>query len=180
MRQLLMHCRCLDTLPGLPVLPDGLHLRVAAHSDSETLACLLAAAFDDDTWTTERVGTSLLDAHDVPTTYAIFDGRVAVATASVLLRDDSHPNSGYLHWVAVDPSWQGRRLGHVVCLAVLHEFARLKRRDIFLKTDDQRLPAIKTYVNLGFAGVVREEEERERWLKIAEAIPSVMTEDSLA
>ena len=177
MRQLLMRRSNLGTSPDMPVLPGGLRLRVAAHADSETLACLLAAAFGDDTWTIERVGSSLLDAPDVPTTYIVVDGRRAVATASVLLREDRPRCSGYLHWVAVDPRSQGNRLGQVVSLAVLHDFSRMNRHNVCLKTDDERLPAIKTYINLGFAGVIRNEDERVRWAKIADSIPSVTTVD---
>jgi RimJ/RimL family protein N-acetyltransferase len=56
-----------------------------------------------------------------------------------------------LGWVAADPAVRGRGLGRLVCVATLrylHE--RLGAAEAFLRTDDERLPAIGLYLKLGF------------------------------
>lgn len=160
----------LDALPALPPPPDGYRLRLAEDADADALAALLRAAFDDDAWTVARVRADLLDASDVVSTFVVdFDGR-PVATASARLRPDSHPGSGYLHWVGALPGHAGKRLGFIVSLAVLHEFVRLNCRDAVLETDDFRLPAIKTYQNLGFRPEFRDETHEARWEVVEETL----------
>ncbi len=170
MSQLFMRRADLDDLPALPLLPGGYRLRVAEDADADALAALLRAAFDDDDWTTARVRADLLDAPDVVSTWVIdFDGQPA-ATASTRLRADRFPDSGYVHWVGALPSHAGRRLGFIVSLAVLHEFVRLGCRDAVLETDDFRLPAIKTYRNLGFRPEIQEETHAARWKAVEEKL----------
>jgi len=179
MNQLLMHLSELSDLPPIPFLNDGMQLRIATSADASELASLLAAAFaPTHEWDVDRVNAELLECADVPTSYIISDCDAIVATASVLLRADQALNAGYLHWVAVNPSWQGQGLGYVVSLAVLHELARLGRSGASLKTDDHRLAAIKTYLKLGFVGVCNCDEDVDRWARISLILPSVGTEQA--
>ena len=89
-----------------------------------------------------------------------------IATASARLLPERFPASGYLHWVAVDPAHQGQKLGHSVSLAVLREFQALGCSDAVLETQDHRLPAIKTYLALGFKPERLDEAHRLRWERI--------------
>jgi mycothiol synthase len=167
MDQLLMRRSTLDSLPPIPPLPPGYTLREYQDGDLEPVARLLSAAFNDENWTPDQVRRKLVDAPDVRKTFVVAYEGAPVAVASVRLLPDRFPDSGYLHWVAVDPAHQGRKLGAVVVLAVLHEFARIGCKDAVLETDDDRLPAIKTYQNLGFRPEHREPMHVDRWAKIA-------------
>ena len=80
-------------------------------------------------------------------------------TATAQLLDDG----AYLHYVAVRDAHQGKRLAFSLCAAVLERHRALNHRGCFLTTDDFRLPAIKTYLNLGFLPVLWSEDARERW-----------------
>ena len=60
------------------------------------------------------------------------------------------PNGGELGWVAVTPSHNGKGLGYIVCAAITKRFLELGYREIYLLTDDFRIPAIKTYLKLGY------------------------------
>ena len=152
----------LDALPELPALPAGYALRSAAPEDAAALAGLLQSAFPEEVWTLERVQSTLLQAPDVEETYLITNGTILIATASARIAPE-FPESGYLHWVAVAPDAQGEKLGYFISLAVLHDFARRGCRDAMLETDDHRLPAIKTYQNLGFVPEPRHESHSARW-----------------
>ena len=159
----------LDALPEIPALPAGYALRSAAPTDAAALAGLLQSAFPEEVWTPERVSSVLLEASDVEETYLITSGSALIATASARIAPE-HPESGYLHWVAVAPDAQGERLGLLISLVVLHDFARRGCRDAVLETDDHRLPAIKTYQNLGFVPEPRHDTHPARW---AEALANL-------
>ncbi len=163
---LLMRRPDLLLLPALPALPQNYALREMQPNDVPAVAAVLRRAFADETWNEARVVSVLNEQEGVKQTFLIDFQGLPIATASARLKPDQFPGSGYLHWVAVDPDHTGHRLGHVVSLAVLHAFVALGCADAVLETQDERLPAIKTYLKLGFAPVYRDETHRERWKAI--------------
>ncbi len=146
--QVLMRRPGLDRLPP-PTLPAGYALRLAEAPDADGIAVVMASAFGPE-WAADRVRRSLLDAPDVETTFVIETAGGPVATASARLDPVRFAGSGYVHWVGVHADHRGQRLGAAVVLAVLDRFRELGCRDAVLETDPPRLPAIRTYLNLGF------------------------------
>jgi mycothiol synthase len=90
-----------------------------------------------------------------------------VATASAWFREKYGPEMGYLHMVGVLSSYTGKGLGLQISLAALHCMRQEGRSKVFLHTDDFRLPAIKTYLKLGFTPQVDSAEVADRWKKIS-------------
>lgn len=170
MQQLLMRRPHLRDLPPLPAAPQGYALHdlirgpdPGEDADLARIACLLAVAFTDAAWTPAKAREAFILDASVRRTVMITHGDVAVATASARLLPDAFPGSGYVHWVATDPAHAGKRLGWLVSLAVLHAFADLGCVDVVLETDDYRIPALKTYLGLGFEPVIRDESHPRRW-----------------
>ncbi len=159
----------LEELPALPELPAGYDLRPAQARDEEPLAAALSRAFELE-WTPERVRNSLTSAADVDAVYVIAHNGVPVATASARLVPDRFPGSGYVHWVGVDPDYRGHRLGWIVSLRVLHRLRELGLRDAHLETDDFRLPAITTYLRLGFLPEPVDPGHPARWEAVRQAL----------
>lgn len=170
MDNLLMRRPGLLNLPPLPALPQSYALREMQPNDVSAVATVLRRAFADETWDNARVTSVLSEQEGVKQTFLIDFRGQPIATASARFKPDQFPGSGYLHWVAVDPDHTGNRLGHVVSLAVLHAFIALGYADAVLETQDERLPAIKTYLKLGFAPVYRDETHQERWKAILAAL----------
>ena len=168
MRQLRMRRAHLGDLPKV-VLPEGDRLRKATFPDAIALADVLGASFPEYGWTAEKVRGELLHNPEVFETFVIDRGKKPVATASCK-RTGEDPHLGYLHWCGVQPEAQGARLGRMVCIAVLKAFAAEGMTAAILDTDDFRMPAIKTYLNLDFEPEIRDEEDRERWSKILSAL----------
>src|SRR5579871_1551471 len=166
MQQLLMRRPNLENLPDAADLPAGYMLRDGHEEDIPRLATVLGAAFLNTDWTSEEAHKSLIADASVKRIFVIECDGALVATASSRLLPNVYPDSGYVHWVGVDPAHQGRRLGYSVTLATLTDFAARGCRDAVLETDDFRIPAIKTYLKLGFTPVYRDETHRERWDKI--------------
>ena len=79
---------------------------------------------------------------------------------------EQDPFGGELGWVAGDPEHKGRGLGLAVCAAVTARFIQAGYRRIYLWTDDWRLPALKTYLKLGYEPVFYKEDMAERWQEV--------------
>ncbi len=152
MGSLTMRRADLRDLLTLPVPPQGYLLRTVRPDETATLAALMRLAFPEMAaeWDEAHVERELTADPNVARTFVIEAGDMVVATASALLEPEANPGVGVIHWVAVHPEHRGQRLGYLVSLAVLHEFVRQGCRSALLRTDPERLPAIKTYQNLGF------------------------------
>ena len=86
------------------------------------------------------------------------------ATASAWRSEKYGANTGYLHMVGVSPKHQGKRFGYHISLAAMHKLKNEGCGEIALQTDDFRLAAIKTYLNLGFEPDLHFHESiRSRW-----------------
>jgi mycothiol synthase len=164
MGQLVMRRPSLADLPPL-ASPHGYALRQARADDAEGLAALLVRAFNDP-WDAARATRDLLAAPDVLRTFLVLSGDAVVATASAQLVPKRWPGSGVLHWVATDPAHAGHRLGRLASLAALHALRDHGCGDARLLTDDHRLPAVRTYLGLGFEPEPVEADHAERWTAV--------------
>jgi mycothiol synthase len=157
----------LDDLPEPPALPPGYTLRAYRSDDLPALATLLTRAFGDP-WDEERVRRVLVEAPDVEETYLIAHQDRLVATASARVMPDVYPGSGYLHWVGTDPEHQGKGLGTLVSIRVLHHFRDAGLRDAVLETQTNRVRAVRTYLRLGFVPEYHygDPGEQLRWAQV--------------
>lgn len=154
----------------LPVrLPDGYLLRSFRSGDEEGHAQLLDRC-DLGRWDIERARNTIL-AHPLsPEGIKLVekDGElVAAAWARHAPDTGGHgARRGELGWVACSPEHRGKRLGRAVCAAVLNHFQALGYDEVYLLTDHWRLPAIKTYFNLGFRPVIDSADARYEWARV--------------
>ena len=100
------------------------------------------------------------------TFFITFEGK-PVATACTIPPPSTEGRSE-LGWVSVSPDHQSKGLGYQVCLAVLHFAKKMASPETFLNTDDWRLPAVKTYLNLGFEPEMTHESHPKRWQAVYE------------
>ena len=157
-----------DDIASIPAwdCPEGYSLRKIQKGDEENLAMLLASAgvghpswddFDEPKMIEylsapeRRQGTHVVQRQDE---------LCAVCFAS--RRADFCPSWGQLDYVCVHPHHRGQGLAFGVCAAVLRYLRSQSYKAATLTTlgilpDDHRLPAVKTYLNLGFLPVMTEE-----------------------
>lgn len=88
-----------------------------------------------------------------------------------------HPSGGELGWVAGHPDHSGKGLGATVCAAVIRRFADAGYKRVYLRTDDFRLPAIKTYLKLGFLPFLFDEDMHDRWREVCDKLDWPFTPD---
>jgi mycothiol synthase len=83
---------------------------------------------------------------------------------------ERHRFGGELGWVASNLAHKGHGLGMTVCAAVVNRFLSAGYRNIYLNTDDFRLPAIKTYLRLGFVPLLHTPDMHDRWQLICDQL----------
>jgi mycothiol synthase len=74
-----------------------------------------------------------------------------------------HPCGGELGWVAGDHEHKGKGLGYAVCAAATRRLIEIGYRNIYLRTDDFRLAAIKVYLKLGYVPFLFAPDMEGRW-----------------
>lgn len=70
---------------------------------------------------------------------------------------------GYVLFVGVAKPYQGHGLGYQITLHVLHDFVNHGFHSAILETDDYRLPALKTYLKLGFLPRIVHPQQYKQW-----------------
>jgi mycothiol synthase len=82
----------------------------------------------------------------------------------------TYPFWGELGWLAGDPDHIGKGLGLVVSARVTSRLMDAGYRNIQLFTEDYRLPAIKTYLKLGYVPSLYLEGMTNRWKVICKEL----------
>ncbi|WP_127493789.1 GNAT family N-acetyltransferase [Paenibacillus glycanilyticus] len=170
--QLLMLREDLGMLPDL-VLPKGYVEHSLRSGDEYGWERIIMASFggehhfdkemaSDDSYKPERVR------------FISIENGEPVATASAWYRPQCKENTGYLHMVGLLPEHAGKKLGYAVSLAALHHMAREGRTRAVLHTDDFRIPAIKTYFDLGFIPELADDSHLGRWVALAKQLNRVI------
>lgn len=165
--QLVMLRPHLDELPEVPPLPGGYRLRPYAEGDMSSLVATLADSFREY-WDAPRVARELTAAPDVQTVYVVAHGDTVVGTASSRFVPTRYPDAGYIHWVGVSSEHLRRGIASALLVRVLHEFKERGYPAAVLETDDFRIPAIRSYMKLGFVPIydVLGEDHRARWSQV--------------
>jgi mycothiol synthase len=96
----------------------------------------------------------------------IINGKIVASAKGLHNPADANPTSGELGWVAGDSAHAGLGLGRAVCAAVTKRLIGSGSRDIYLFTDDWRIPALKTYLKMGYIPLLFAPEMAKRWQSI--------------
>lgn len=80
------------------------------------------------------------------------------------------PDSATVHEVFTDEKYRGLGLGRVLMTKLMNHAAEKGFPELWLTTDDWRIPAIKLYIHLGFLPVLSEPDLRMRWQALLDEI----------
>lgn len=178
-RQLRMVRPDLENLPE-PRLPSGYGMRAYRAGDEEHWADIISDSFGGTKRTADdtRGEITSRDVFRPEGFYFATYQETPVGTACAWRLSVDETEVGYVHMVGVAAAHTGHKLGKWVSLAVLTYFRDNGFRCAMLDTDDFRLPAIKTYLNLGFIPVYLEAGHASRWSAVLEqlSVPSLATE----
>jgi mycothiol synthase len=163
--QLVMLRQSLESLQPVQ-LPPGYSLRTSTDSDGVHWARIVRESFGDGGYD-EASFVRIMKTDPAYRPERIFfvcdPAGEPCATASAYRNDRFDCATGCVHFVGTCPGHAGKRLGYAVTLAVLHQFRAEDLARAVLLTDDFRLAAIKTYLNLGFVPLIVHENQPPRW-----------------
>ncbi len=184
MKQLAMKAK-IDTIPKREVvLPNGYKFINFDGSESQKNAWKTIVVeppvppFDaDEYWKIAIEDYSSLDL--VPERdiwFVLNDKSEYVATITTI----THANgTGYLHMVKMLMSERGKGIGQAMSDFSIEEFRKRGINEVYLTTDDFRIPAIKTYLKSGYLPIIYTDPESDmlaRWDKIFNDINYPKTE----
>ena len=155
-------------------LPAGYALHTLAERGEQEWIETLNSTGELGVWDDARAREWLEgDHHVVPeASYIVVSGGMPVATTCLVTpRAEGAPVE--VGWVSVSPDHQGKGLGYQVMLAVLLDAREMGWTAARLWTDDWRLPAIKTYLNLGFEPDMDHESHPKRWRAVFEKLGDI-------
>ena len=168
--QLDMRCNKFDDLPEV-VIPDGYVMDTFETRGVNDWIEVLNATNQLGEWDQEKAKTWIEGERSIikqGTFFILFNDRpVASACTIPPGSEEKRPEIG---WITVSPDHQGKKLGYQVTLAGLRFLKSREYSETFLHTDDWRLPAIKTYLNLGFEPELTHESHPDRWQAIYERL----------
>ena len=170
-RQLRMVRPNLKDLPEL-ILPAGYGMRTYRKGDEVHWARIISDSFGGRERTAQDTENEITgrDVFVPDGLYFATHRDVPVGTACAWRQSVDEKDVGYVHMVGVVAEHTGHKLGKWVSLAVLSYFRDNGFKCSMLDTDDFRIPAVKTYLNLGFIPVYVEEGQPERWHDIFEKL----------
>jgi GNAT superfamily N-acetyltransferase len=87
----------------------------------------------------------------------------AVATTTAWYGDDLGERRGRIHWVAVVPEEQGKKLSKPLLSRAMTQLARLGHTSAYLTTQTTSWRAVNMYLKYGFVPLLRHEACREGW-----------------
>ncbi|MFO7900541.1 MAG: GNAT family N-acetyltransferase, partial [Planctomycetota bacterium] len=168
--QLVMVRNRLDDLPEVE-LPGDCALRTYRPGDAPAWKTILNESFERPPGHMKFDAVLRADPAFRPERifFVLCDGR-PVASASAWRHPVKMPDAGAVHYVGVRKAYRGRRLGYQVSLAALHRMRDEGLDRAWLLTDDFRLAAVKTYLDLGFRPLLVHENQRERWRDVFDAL----------
>lgn len=70
---------------------------------------------------------------------------------------------GRVHWVAIVPEEQGKKLSNCLLSNILFKLKELQYKKAYLATSSKRLGAIYLYLKFGFVPVLEKEEDINAW-----------------
>jgi mycothiol synthase len=165
--QLVMFIESLEDLEHVSV-PDGYTVRHFRDGDDKHWEKIIKASFNYECNFEKEIAQN--ENFKPEKVWFICDGDIPVATATAWYSTNWDKSVGYLHMVGMLPEYAGKSLGLKASLAAIHEMKHEGRSSSVLNTDDFRLPAIKTYLRLGYKPHFTHESHELRWKDILEKL----------
>ena len=153
-----------------PPLPAGYSLRTyRAGDDDGWVALLVRSGFAE--WDREKFIDFMAQPERRAGSHVVeHDGQLVAATFAS--RKQLEPAIGAVDYVVCLPEHRGRRLGALTTVVVMQYLFDHGYEAIILATDDERMPALKVYLDIGFRPVLNRLDMAPRWLDITNALDS--------
>lgn len=156
-------------LDGIPEVdtPAGYTWRTFAAAD-EAAWCGIIEGNIGEGWTPDKFELAIFTApqFDPEGLFLAFKGDEPAGTSCAWRKMPEETEQGILHMLAVRQAHRNRGLGTFLTFKILEYLRRRGFQCCQLTTDDERLAAIKIYLNLGFEPLYTHENHRGRWREV--------------
>jgi len=152
-------------------LPPGYVLTTyAATYDEAYIRLMRAAGFDN--WGHKNLGHVLARCLPGGLFFIVHEATGALVGTACAIHNPTahHPFGAEVGWVAVDPAHRGKGLGYAVTAAATRRLREAGYEQIYLLTDDWRLPALRTYLRLGFVPFLFQPNMAKRWRAVCDRL----------
>ena len=157
--------------PLLYPVPAGYTLRAYRQGDAAAyIALMQRAGFSN--WD-ESKAQRVFDTMYPGGVYFIVHGTSGALVASAAAQNrphDMHPAGGEMGWVATHPDYRGQGLSYIVVSLATRRLLAEGHEDVYLRTDDGRLPALRVYLKLGFTPLLYLPDMAARWQAVCAAL----------
>jgi len=152
-------------------VPDGYVLRIYRPGDAEGFFRLMARAGYPD-WNRIELDKWLQMILPNGFFFLVDESSGTMAATAMAVHNPSplHPFGGTLSCVATDPDHRGRGLGRVVSAEATGRLLRGGYTDVYMQTDDWRLPAIQIYLRMGWIPFLFQGDMLGRWQTVCQAL----------
>ena len=162
-----------DGTPALPLeLPEGYTLLTMPELDDgvEQWLDIMQYGLSDGREDVSFYKTCMLDMpfYEEDKCFFIMYGGKAIATLTVVC--DPETKDALIHMVGSLPECRGKGVGNMLGTVADHVLKTTGMQTARLKTDDFRVPAIKTYLKIGFQPDLSTEDYVQRWDAIYKSI----------
>ncbi len=155
----------------------GYTIRTYQTADEQAFLHLMSLS-DFDPWDDEKLSDNMNLVIPGGWFFAVDSAGQIVATAMGLHNYSwLSPFTGDIGWVFCHPDHWGHALGLALCARVTQRFLEAGYTKIQLHTEYYRLPAIKTYLKLGFVPSIASSEDADLWADVCEQLNSLYEPD---
>ncbi len=158
--------------PYCPAVTPAPGYTIRTYQDGDEQAFLhLMSLSDFDPWDEEKLTYNINIVIPDGWFFAVDSNGQIVATAMGQHNYSGlSPFTGDVGWVFCHPDHRGHALSLALCARVTQRFLKADYTKIQLHTEYYRLPAIKTYLKLGYVPAIASSEDAELWADVSEQL----------
>ena len=161
-----------------PKLAPQFSIRTFQAGDEDSFLSLLAEA-DFDPWDDEKLRYNMARIIPDGWFFAVEAASERIVGTAMCLHNYSGntPFTGDLGWLACDPLHRGHGLGYSLTAHVTNRFSNAGYARIQLHTEHYRLPALRTYLKLGYLPCISSSAAYDLWKEVCKQTSWEFTPD---
>lgn len=171
-RQLIMRWTNDGKTAEMPKMPEGLTLTTIDKRENGVAEWLelLSHGITDGVETPDYYKRAMTDKKSYSPDKCFFILRDGVPVATITVLCERHLDNGVIHMVACNENARGCGIGNLMNEIAVYTLKKEGMKTAHLTTDDERIPAIKSYLRAGFVPEESTDEYVMRWAEIMKII----------
>lgn len=172
--KLQMVLESLENIKDYP-LPEGYYFKFYTPGDENRWVEieLAAGGFENKQKAEEMFARDFVEHLDILEERQLYlcssEGELVGTTTAWMTENFEEGIHGLIHWVAIKPEHQAKRLGRPLLSAAL-KLMRNWHTKAFLSTNTECVRAVRVYLDMGFVPYIIDEDGKKAWQKMANLV----------